>query len=211
MSVYQQKHIELSFNVMFSDKQLDMRVKIWFVVFVAQQAPDWQELFRRPGETSDFQKFLERHEIPDITKVPSCTCSCGKPVTDDVYKVLKRCSACNRKVCAVRLTEKNFVWEDANKKRQKGKCYCCDAEIVSDNFSAAHVVAVRYGGRGVVSNLKPTCHSCNAAMMTTHLEVYKAELVTIGDWLRFDPTNRMPVMENWWQEIARAWSPTSGR
>lgn len=212
MSLYQEKHIVQSFNDMYSDEKLAMRVKVWFMVFVAQKAPDLQALFRDSNVKSDMVKFLERHNITDISKVPPCKCTnCGNPVKDDVNKVLKRCGPCNRKVCDVRPIEKTFAWEDANKQRQKGKCFCCSVEISRDNFSAAHVTAVCYGGRGVARNLRPTCHSCNAAMMTTDLNVFKAELVAIGNWLRVDQ-HRSAMMEHWWQELAHIWlRPTSRR
>ena len=211
MSLYQEKHIVQSFNDMYSDKKLVMRVRAWFMLFVAKKAPEMQALFRDPNVKSDMEKFLERHNIPDITKVPPCKCTiCGKTVIDDVNKVLKRCRSCNRKVCAVRPIEKTFVWEDANHNRQKGKCFCCSAEISRDNFSAAHVVAVCYGGKGVVANLRPTCHSCNVAMMTTDLNVFKAELVAIGKWLSADQ-NRSAMMEARWQELAHIWLRSTSR
>ena len=183
------------------------------VFVVNQQNHELQQLFRRPNEKSDMAKFLERHNITDINKVPPCTCSCGKFVTGDVSKVLRKCRECKRTACAVRRDEKHKAWKAfANERTGKGKCFCCDAEIYSDNFSAAHVVASFYGGLGIERNLRPTCKSCNAAMMTTDLYVFRAELVTIGKWSRDDPKIRSAAMEARWQDLARIWlRPTSRR
>ena len=216
MSIYEQVHIEQSFTDMYIDKKLDLRVKVWFMVFVVNQKyHELQQLFRLPNVKSDMAKFLERHNINDINNVPPCKCSCGNFVAGDVNRVLRKCRDCKNNANAVVHSEKVKAWNTFAESRdggQTGKCFCCGTEIHRKNFSAAHVIASYYGGLGIERNLRPTCKSCNKAMMTTDLYVFKAELVAIGNWLRADQKNRSALMEARWQELAHIWfRPNSGR
>lgn len=56
----------------------------------------------------------------------------------------------------------------------KTKCPVCQQqEITQMNFHCAHVVAEALGGETHVSNLRPTCASCNLSMGKKHLEEFK--------------------------------------
>lgn len=56
----------------------------------------------------------------------------------------------------------------------KTKCPICQhQEITQMNFHCAHVIAEANGGETNVSNLRPTCASCNLSMGKQHLEDFK--------------------------------------
>lgn len=57
------------------------------------------------------------------------------------------------------------------------KCHCCPATIYQGDFEAAHVKARAAGGPATTTNLKCTCHRCNAWMADTHMDVW-------NDWIR---------------------------
>lgn len=203
-------YVKRSFDIMAADEKLHLKVKVWFIVFVVEKNCMYQKLFRQQDETSDFEKFLKRHNIADIDKVPPCVCTCKRRVTNPVYRVLGRCYECNQEKCKVITAHKNAVWARYHQSDETGDCYCCKARIRRNDFSAAHVVAVCHGGMGVVDNLRPTCHSCNAAMMTTNLYVYKAELNTIEERLRTDPNFKALAVSRW-MKLVQTWNPTSKR
>ena len=207
----QQKHVKRSFKTMVEDKTLELSVKVWFIIFMCENNQALQQQIRHPLETSDMAKFLQRNKVKNIDQVPSCACSkCGKEVTSPRYRVLGRCCDCNKKVCAVKSDHKRRSWVQHNGRFDDGYCYCCGATIYRTDFSAAHVVASCFGGMGKVDNMVPTCHSCNAAMGTTHLHVYADELCTIRRELRTSPEFKA-AMEDKWNALVRAWSPTSRR
>ena len=51
----------------------------------------------------------------------------------------------------------------------KGACLCCSAEILFTRWEQAHVVAVAEGGTNDLTNLRPTCVSCNRSCATENL------------------------------------------
>ena len=51
----------------------------------------------------------------------------------------------------------------------KGACLCCEAEILFTRWEQAHVVAVAEGGSNDLTNLRPTCVSCNRSCGTENL------------------------------------------
>jgi len=51
----------------------------------------------------------------------------------------------------------------------KAACLCCEAEILFTRWEQAHVVAVAEGGSNDLSNLRPTCVSCNRSCGTENL------------------------------------------
>lgn len=56
----------------------------------------------------------------------------------------------------------------------KTKCPVCQHnEITQMNFHCAHVVAEVMGGETNVSNLRPTCASCNLSMGRKNLNEFK--------------------------------------
>lgn len=69
---------------------------------------------------------------------------------------------------------KNKVWDTyIGAKNGQGKCYCCQSILDSKNFECGHVVAVKMGGKDVLTNLRPICSCCNKSMGTRNLEEFK--------------------------------------
>ena len=55
-----------------------------------------------------------------------------------------------------------------------GKCYCCGGEIklIPRNYEVSHIVSRHKGGKDEISNLRPTCISCNRSMGTQDMRDY---------------------------------------
>jgi len=64
-----------------------------------------------------------------------------------------------RKRCAKIV--RDAVWLHYFGKSEKGICQCCGKEISRSNWECAHIVAHKNGGEEVLSNLIPSCKSCN--------------------------------------------------
>lgn len=77
---------------------------------------------------------------------------------------------------------KKYIGADSG----EGKCYVCKKTITFFDFDAGHNKAAAKGGKDTVENLRPICHSCNLAMGTTSIEVYKARHYKSGKtrWTR---------------------------
>ena len=55
-----------------------------------------------------------------------------------------------------------------------GSCLCCQAHIAADKWEQAHVLAVANGGTNELSNLVPTCVSCNRSCGEENLREFAA-------------------------------------
>jgi 5-methylcytosine-specific restriction endonuclease McrA len=64
------------------------------------------------------------------------------------------------------------VWKKRNGDKITGNCFCCKKELSINEFQCAHIIARYYGGTTDISNLEPTCGSCNRDMATMNLQEY---------------------------------------
>lgn len=71
---------------------------------------------------------------------------------------------------------KNHVWLQNIGKKYEGNCFVCNTIITYYNFECAHVVSKYAGGSTTLSNLKPTCSSCNKSCGTKNLYDFKNTL-----------------------------------
>ena len=66
------------------------------------------------------------------------------------------------------------AWALAFGDSMKGPCYCCKKELHAfDTWHAGHIISHSNGGKDDVSNLRPTCSSCNLSMGTENMDDFK--------------------------------------
>ena len=66
------------------------------------------------------------------------------------------------------------AWALAFGDSMKGPCYCCKKELDAfDTWHAGHIISHFNGGKDDVSNLRPTCSSCNLSMGTENMDDFK--------------------------------------
>ena len=66
------------------------------------------------------------------------------------------------------------AWALAFGESMKGPCYCCKKELHAfDTWHAGHIISHSNGGKDDVSNLRPTCSSCNLSMGTENMDDFK--------------------------------------
>ena len=73
---------------------------------------------------------------------------------------------------------RSIVWHKYFKDKMIGKCYVCSKPVTYDNFEVGHNKAVAKGGSNNINNLRVICKSCNRAMGTMSIEVYKRKYFT---------------------------------
>ena len=74
---------------------------------------------------------------------------------------------------------KEMVWAKyIGMDKPTGKCYVCRRPIHFTNFEVGHNKAVAKGGSDNINNLRTICRSCNLAMGTTPIEVYKRKYLS---------------------------------
>ncbi len=110
----------------------------------------------------------------------------------DLYDILEMAFACIFK--SLKVHDMNFqqnrrktvsahmrreTWAKHNQRHSKtGTCYVCNANITLQDFHCAHVIPrIRIGGTNEVSNMQPTCKSCNSEMSIENLEDFKKRLL----------------------------------
>ena len=190
-------------KVLTADSSLKTEVKLWFLVFICEDQAliKYRDDIRLPHQLSEMDMFLARHNITNIEKVPVCKCSdCDKRLYDAIPRVLKRCTGCNSAACAVVFSMRNAYWERHHGSRYSAPCKCCGVTINKNQFSAAHKIPVKYGGKADIDNIVPTCKSCNAAMGATDLDVYAEELVRIRNMVAAVP-EIIAEVESLWLEF----------
>jgi len=66
------------------------------------------------------------------------------------------------------------AWKAQFGSSTEGSCYCCRKELdIFDDWHAGHIVPAARGGPDTADNLRPLCGSCNLAMGTEHMDVFK--------------------------------------
>jgi len=66
------------------------------------------------------------------------------------------------------------AWKAQFGSSTEGSCYCCRKELdIFDDWHAGHIVPSARGGPDTADNLRPLCGSCNLAMGTEHMDVFK--------------------------------------
>ena len=188
------------FQKLINDKKLKTEVKTWFLMFMCNDPilDTYRDNIRFVFQRSEMDRFLERHGVTDVADVPPCLClMCGIVVYDDISRVLRLCSGCTRDQGSVDHTMKMSFWRNHHGNATSAPCMCCGTTIREYNFSAAHVIARVYGGLAELDNIVPTCHSCNAAMGSTDLRVYTAELGRIRVMLARFPVLLCRVEVRW--------------
>jgi hypothetical protein len=65
------------------------------------------------------------------------------------------------------------VWETYIGNILYGKCFVCEREIKIDSFEAGHLVSEKDGGETCLSNLRPTCKSCNTSCGTKNMDDFR--------------------------------------
>ena len=67
------------------------------------------------------------------------------------------------------------AWKAQFGSSTEGSCYCCRKELdIFDDWHAGHIVPAARGGPDTADNLRPLCGSCNLAMGTEHMDLFKA-------------------------------------
>ena len=199
-------YVSDNFNTLSKENTSKPEVKLWFLVFECKD-----ELFisirddiRSQDQPSDMEMFLQRHGVNNIDQVPACKCSkpgCDTKVFDAIGRVLGLCFKCKKEKCAVNHSKKDEYWKHHHGNVADALCKCCRASIRFHNYSAAHIIAVHYGGMADNTNIVPTCKSCNVAMGTTDLNVFTKELDRIRDIFAVKP-ELIDEVERRWVELA---------
>jgi hypothetical protein len=66
------------------------------------------------------------------------------------------------------------AWKAQFGSSTEGSCYCCRKELdIFDDWHAGHIVPAARGGPDTADNLRPLCGSCNLAMGTEHMDLFK--------------------------------------
>jgi len=89
----------------------------------------------------------------------------GNSISDHVEeekKIAKKRKAVPKKI-------RYMVWRQYVGDSLNGKCYCCDGDIIIENWHVGHVISVARGGGNIVENLRPLCASCNLSMGERHM------------------------------------------
>jgi len=125
---------------------------------------DWSTAGMKPAE----RKMWENRGFEDEARKDSFERS-----VDELDRILVPAEEVGaRKTMPKKLRDR--VWVTSFGEAEDGECYCCKEAIAVTNWECAHKVAVKHGGKDEVSNLVPTCRTCNRSMGTEDLEIYKA-------------------------------------
>jgi 5-methylcytosine-specific restriction endonuclease McrA len=90
---------------------------------------------------------------------------------------------------------KEDVWKKRNGNIMDGKCYVCNDDIKFNGFHCGHIIAVKNGGKTILSNLEPICMGCNLNMSTQNLNLYKDELNNFRKNLNYINTLNVKINE----------------
>jgi hypothetical protein len=195
------------FEVLKNDHNLKPEVKVWFLLFVLKQDGFGDCLYYsniRKEKDLFFEEYeFIRHCEAERRSSRVCCARCNITLNDYwVHRFRGFCGPCNHELYgSVSKETKERSWLTYIGRTANGGCFCCNTRISSDRYSAAHVVAAKYGGKPTIENIRPTCASCNAAMGTKNLNMYKLEIETIRAILDSNPGLMMNVSIRWRKTI----------
>ena len=72
---------------------------------------------------------------------------------------------------------RNMVWnETMGDNNKKGKCWCCEDNVLDvseSNWHVGHIIPYSQGGKLTKDNLRPICVDCNLGCGDQNLVLYK--------------------------------------
>jgi len=108
----------------------------------------------------------------DITRHPSPTPPPEPPAASAAKAYIASAAAGARKAIPKKI--RGEAWKAQFGSSTEGSCYCCRKELdIFDDWHAGHIVPAARGGPDTADNLRPLCGSCNLAMGTEHMDVFK--------------------------------------
>lgn len=132
------------------------------------------------GSIDSLSKGISKVKITPVVKRKIACTRCNKLFNfETLAKRNGICGRCASSALAIPKKTKALrasVWDTWLHPYLKiGPCYVCLKEINYDNYEMAHVVSDRDGGKMEVSNLRPTCSSCNKGCGTMNLDEFKKQ------------------------------------
>lgn len=148
--------------------------------FQSEQAfindPVWFNLYSYDSCESLIQIVASKLAIPVIQHVVQA------PIVIEEKSTAAKPTAANPKAAkepkehrkAIPKKIRGEAWALAFGDSMKGPCYCCKKELHAfDTWHAGHIISHSNGGKDDVSNLRPTCSSCNLSMGTENMDDFK--------------------------------------
>ncbi len=111
--------------------------------------------------------------------------TCGQGLTGSISRIRGYCSNCFRESQENQVLEKEKTWKNQFGSSSRGICPCCDKPIERhQNAQFGHVEANVFLGQATAENGMYVCKTCNSAMGTRNLLVFKEELSRCRTFLR---------------------------
>ncbi len=210
-------HVLNNLSILKKDRNLRPEVKAWFMMFKLLITFDMvdRKVIRDPRdekyEWEEFVGIFGGLQLANLRRRRDCTICKRYNLRGDVEKIRGICCDCNSTTYGtVQYGVKTQSWFREYDSLTEAPCYCCERTITFKKFSAAHVIAAKYMGAPMVENIRPTCDSCNKAMGSKTLYIFKDELVRIREMFTSNPSFKVAVEEKWDTLIVKSKRTLSG-